>query len=355
MTIMKKRKEQTMNKHTITTSLLVCLLMVLAVQGVFAGRADKSGTAAAPQLLIPVGPRMIALGGTSIATINGIEALYWNPAGITKSTRESNATFSHLNYLADIGVEYVGVSSKFEGLGTLGLSIKSLTFGDIAVTTEEQPDGTGELISPTFFTLGVTFAKQLADRVSVGLTLNHITEKIERASAAGIAFNVGVQYSGVGGVDGLNLGVVVKNIGPQMQYEGTGLLREGSAEDVSYSSLVQLQAATAELPSVMEIGLGYTKAFDETNSLNLTGLFQNNNFSDDEYKVGLEYAYSDLLYLRGGYSQSAKTTELESIYGGTYGIGFHQNLGDVDLSIDYAFRSADYFGGNHVFGVILGF
>jgi hypothetical protein len=329
--------------------------MVLTTDSIFAGRADKSGTAAAPQLLIPVGPRMIALGGTSIATVQGIEALYWNPAGITKSTRESNATFSHVNYLADIGVEYVAVSSNFEGLGTLGLSIKSLSFGDIAVTTESQPDGTGELTSPTFFTLGVTYAKQLADRVAFGLTMTHITEKIERASAAGIAFNVGVQYSGVGGVDGLNLGVVVKNIGPQMQYEGTGLLREGSVDDVNYNSLVQLQAASAELPSIMEIGVGYVKSFDETNALTLTGLFQNNNFSDDEYKFGLEYSYSDLLFLRGGYVQSAKTTDLESIYSGTYGIGFHQNLGDVDLSIDYAFRSAEYFGGNHVFGVILGF
>ncbi|MBI3194586.1 MAG: PorV/PorQ family protein [Ignavibacteriae bacterium] len=345
-----------MNIRMTTVLLFTCLLVIFTSHSGIAGRADKSGTAAAPQLLIPVGPRMIALGGTSIATINGIEALYWNPAGITKSKFESNATFSHVNYLADIGVEYVAISSAFEGLGTLGLSIKSLSFGDIAVTTEEQPDGTGELTSPTFFTLGVTYAKQLADRVSVGLTLSHITEKIERASAAGIAFNVGVQYSGVGGVDGLNLGVVVKNIGPQMQYEGTGLLREGSVEDLNYTgSLVQLQAASAELPSVMEIGLGYNKSFDEVNSLSFSGLFQNNNFSDDEYKIGLEYSYSDLLFLRGGYSQSAKTTELESIFGGTYGIGFHQNLGDVDLSIDYAFRSAEYFGGNHVFGVILGF
>ncbi|MBI5216172.1 MAG: PorV/PorQ family protein [Ignavibacteriae bacterium] len=344
-----------MNTRTTTLLLLFCIALLLSGERSFAGRADKSGTAAAPQLLIPVGPRMIALGGTSIATVNGIEALFWNPAGVAKSNHESNATFSHVNYLADIGVEYVAISSQFEGLGTLGLSVKSLSFGDIAITTEDQPDGTGAITSPTFFTLGVTYAKQLADRVSVGLTLSHITEKIERASAAGIAFNVGVQYSGVGGVPGLNLGVVVKNIGPQMQYEGTGLLREGSLEDLSYGSLVQLRAASAELPSVMEIGFGYIKSFDEVNALNISGLFQNNNFSDDEYKFGLEYSYSDLLFLRGGYVQTAKTTELESIFGGTYGIGFHQNLGDVDLSIDYAFRTAEYFGGNHVFGIILGF
>ena len=345
-----------MKIHYIPNFLICSLLIILINQTSFAGRADKSGTAAAPQLLIPVGPRMIALNGTSISTVSGIEALYWNPAGVTKSSRESNATFSHLSYLADVGVDYLAVSSAFEGLGTLGLSIKSISFGDIPVTTEEQPDGTGELTSPTFFTLGVTFAKQLADRVSIGITLNHITEKMERASAAGIAFNVGVQYSGVGGVDGLSLGVVVKNIGPQMQYDGTGLLRAGSIDDLGFTgSLYQLNAASAELPSTMELGLGYAKSFDESNSLSVSGMFQNNNFSDDEYKIGLEYSYSDLLFLRGGYSQAAKTTELESIYGETYGIGFHKNLGDVDLSIDYAYRAADYFGGNHVFGIILGF
>ncbi len=345
-----------MKKHYILNFLICSLLIVLVSQTSIAGRADKSGTAAAPQLLIPVGPRMIALGGTSISTVSGIEALYWNPAGVTKSNHESNATFSHLSYLADIGVDYLAVSSAFEGFGTIGLSIKSISFGDIRVTTEEQPDGTGELTSPTFFTLGLTFAKQLADRVSVGFTLNHITEKMERAGAAGIAFNFGVQYAGVGGVEGLSLGVVVKNIGPQMQYEGTGLLREGSIDDLNFTgSLYQLNAASAELPSTMELGLGYMKSFDESNSLSLSGLFQNNNFSDDEYKLGLEYSYTDLLFLRGGYSYASKTTDLENIYGETYGIGFHKNLGDVDLSIDYAYRAADYFGGNHVFGIILGF
>jgi len=40
-----------------------------------------------------------------------------------------------------------------------------------------------------------------------------------------------VQYRGLVGVSGLNLGVAVKNIGPQMQYEGSGLYRDALARD----------------------------------------------------------------------------------------------------------------------------
>src|SRR5258706_4415899 len=85
-----------------------------------AGRPDKAGASAAPELLIPVGARSIALGGSSLATVSGIEALYWNPAGLDRSAHGANAMFSHMSYMANIGVEYVAVSNSFAGLGTLG-------------------------------------------------------------------------------------------------------------------------------------------------------------------------------------------------------------------------------------------
>ena len=268
--------------------------------------------------------------------------------------------FTHMSYIADIGVEYLAISNTFAGFGTLGFSIKALSFGDIPITTEDQPDGTGEITSPTFVTIGGTFSRLLTDRIAVGLTLNMITERMERVNTSGIAFNVGVQYNGVGGIEGLALGVVVKNIGPQMEYTGNGLLRTGQIDDISRpGSFYLVKAAAAELPSVMEMGLGYEANLNEAGKLRFTGLFQNNNFADDEYRGGVEYSYDDLVFLRTGYNYIPKNGEVQNIYSGpngwSFGFGVHTILSDVDLSVDYGYRAVQFFGGNQVVGLSLGF
>lgn len=334
----------------------IILFTLCSLVTAWAGRPDKAGTAAAPHLLIPVGGRAIGIGGSSIATISGIEAIYWNPAGVARSARASNAIFTHMTYLADIGVDYLAISNSFQGFGTIAVSIKSLSIGDIPITTEDAPDGTGEITSPSFITLGATYSKQLTDRIGVGFTLSLISERMERVSSSGAAFSMGVQYAGVAGIPGLSLGVAVKNIGPQMKYDGPGLLRTGNIDDVTRpGSFYLVQAATAELPSVMEIGLGYSIPLQNLGSLDVTTLFQNNNFSQDEYKFGAEYSYNRWIFLRGGYEYSREDERPDFIYGGTGGAGVRSDLGGVDASIDYAYRSADFFGGNHVFSIILGF
>src|SRR5215471_498963 len=85
-------------------------LAILYSAGV-AGRGDKTGTAAASQLLIPVGADPIALAGSSLATVSGIEAMYWNVAGLARESRPTGVMFSHMTYIADIGVDYLALSA----------------------------------------------------------------------------------------------------------------------------------------------------------------------------------------------------------------------------------------------------
>ena len=89
------------------------------------------------------------MGESNLVSTTGIEALYWNPAGVSSMTNNADVLFSHMSYIADIGVEYGAVAANFEGFGVVALSIKSLGIGDIPVTTTINPDGTGETFSPT--------------------------------------------------------------------------------------------------------------------------------------------------------------------------------------------------------------
>lgn len=335
---------------------IVLLLSVLITLPVFSGRGDKSGTSASPMLLIPVGGREIAMGGSSIATTKGIEAIFFNPAGLSFGRNQSEAMFSHMNYFADMGVDFISVSSNFEGFGRLAVSIKNISVGDIPITTETSPDGTGEIFSPRFSTFGITYANALTDRIGIGVTTEIITEQLDRASATSIAFSFGVQYQAFANIRGLDFGLVVKNLGPPMQYDGPGMLRTGNVENTARpNSLYRLTSSKSELPSTIEIGVGYQSIVSDQIKFNLTTIFQNQNFSDDEFKFGGELAYDESFFLRGGYMLSQETVVDSYHYGATLGAGITQNLDGIDFTFDYAYQQMDIFDGNHVFSIKMGF
>lgn len=355
-------RQPTLTQGTIVLAFLILVAMIPMTA--FAGGENRAGTDAAPELLIPVGARDLAMGGSSIATTSGIEAIYWNPAGLARADHSANVMFSHMNYIADIGVEYVAVSGAFEGFGTLGFSVKSLSIGNVDVTTADAPDGTGAIINPTVVNLGLTYSRLLTDRVSIGATATLISERFGGVSSSGFAFSAGVQYTGVADVNGLSVGVAVKNIGPTMQFDGDALLRQGNVNDVlRASTFYKVTAATYELPSVIAIGLSYNYNLAENNDLNLSTVFQNNNFSSDEYKVGAEYGFDKTFFVRGGYdfAEQTKNNTLQVsdktsyIYGFTAGAGIHYPLGSLDLAVDYAYRSVKFLDNNHIITVKIGF
>lgn len=339
---------------------MVIMTLVLCAQ-VFAAGSNRAGTNAASELLIPVGAKYIAMGGASASGVTGLDAIYWNPAGLDRMSYTAGGQFSHMLYIADISVSYAAVGVKFGGIGAIGLSFKTLGFGDLAITTEDAPDGTGELFSPQFMTVGLTYSRALTDRVSVGATAKLISESMDRVSASGFGFDVGVQYQNLGDINGLHIGLVIKNLGPGMQYDGNGLLRKGDPLDVNRpASFYKVVAGTDELPSTMEIGVGYSLNINDNNKIDIESQFVNNNFDDDFTRVGLEYKFNDMVFLRGGYGLAVNnaedvTGEKTNIFGLTLGAGFKYNFGGLMLGIDYAYRAVNYFDANNVFSLELGF
>ena len=62
-----------------------------------------------------------------------------------------------------------------------------------------------------------------------------------------------------------------------------------------------------------------------------------------------------MFFLRAGYQFAPNIDSQDYIYGLTAGVGLSYDFQGISLKIDYAFRDVEYFDGNHVFALSLGF
>ncbi len=345
-------------------SLLVIGLALTAFAASTVFAQDRAGTNAAPELQIPVGAKYTATAGADNAFVTGVDAIYWNPAGLDMEKSVGGALFSYRQYIAGMSISYLAVGSRFGNFGSLALSLRSFNIGTIDVTTENQPDGNGQQIKPTFFIGGLTYSRKLTDRISVGATANLIEESFGNVSASAVGFDFGVQYEDLVGIPGLGLGVAVKNVGTEMQYHGSGMYVQATIPNAGIGlSYYEVQAASFQLPSTIDIGLGYKKPLDANNSLQVMGDFENNNFGIDEYRGGVEYDYMNSFAIRAGYlfsqtgaalSSNAGTVALDE--GWSFGAGIDlKKMTGLGLAFDYAYVPERYFGANSLFDIHIAF
>lgn len=332
---------------------LILIVLVSCLSLLYAGDKSRKGSTGADQLLIPVGARGIATGEAFLSNISGLEAIYYNPAGFARSNG-SEAMFSYMSYIADINVSYFAIGTNLGDLGSFAFSVKSLDVGQIPVTTLESPDGTGDLYSPSFLTAALTYSKVITDRVSVGVNFKGISENIMDVTAFGFAIDFGVQYKFSGN---LSLGAAVKNIGTNMQYEGTRLQQRVTipgTQTGTKSGMYQIVTEPFQLPSYFELALGYKFDFDEQNMLNVASTFRSNNALEDQLKLGLEYGFNNMFFVRGGYDLLLENTS-QSIFGLTAGAGVNYEMDGIRISVDYAFRDVKEFPtANHIMTLKLG-
>lgn len=316
--------------------LIVLLLLSTAFQEGYSGPRTKLGTMAAPELLIPLGSIGTALQGSNLATTTGVDAIYWNPAGLSQiTTNSAEVMFSHMNYFADLNMQYIAGGVKIGSLGVIGVSLRNLDFGDpIPVTNEYYPEGTGETFSPTYLIGTLSYAKAMTDKVHFGTSVKLISEKIDRVSSTGIAFDFGLQY--IAGKSGLRFGIALKNLGSAMRFDGPGLDRSFIQNEITTIRRITLQEF--DLPTTLEIGLAYGVTFSKNNNVSVSTSFQNSGFTSDEYRFGLEYNYNNYVFLRGAYTLYPDKEKDEDLFGPSFGAGVKYPFGGLTLGFDYAYR-----------------
>jgi hypothetical protein len=331
----------------------------------FAGNPDRQGQAGASELLMNPWGRSAGLHSMSTSSVMGVEAMRINIAGLSRINKfEIGISNNRLYSGTGMNLNSMGMGFKLGKSGALGFEFASLDFGQIPVTTVNQPGGTGGFFSPSFFQLGMGYSYTYANKISVGMLMRLVSESIQDVNASGVALDAGVQYVS-GPKDNFKLGISLRNIGSPMAYGGEGLSvkRENldPAGGVIYELTYDARAASFELPSMLNMGVSYDIYVGKENYIRTLANFTSNAFSRDQVGAGAEFSFQDRVVLRAAYKYDlgATSDETRSIYtgfsaGGTVMVPINKG-GDNNLSIDYAYRTTNPFKGTHNFTVRFAF
>lgn len=322
---------------------VIWAMALLACAAVVAEGADftKTGSVGAQFLKVAVGSRYQGLGEASVAVVDDAYSMYWNPAGLA-SVDGNMVTFTNVNWLADVALNYAAIATPVGDFGVLGFSTTLMTMGDMEITTVDQPEGTGDMFGASSFALGVGFGRNLTTRLAFGASIKYVYEKIYNESAGGLAFDFGTQLRT--GLRSLRMGMNIANMGPELKFSGPDLIQDLDGTGATTTGVVLVDGY--ELPLTFRLGAAYDLLDDLNNRWSVAVEAKHPNDNDQQLSLGSEYGYQHKYFLRGGYKFNYDEQGL------SLGAGLRSRVGEqTQLVLDYAWSDFGRLESVHRFSV----
>ncbi|MBA4257844.1 MAG: hypothetical protein C0446_01680 [Chitinophaga sp.] len=319
---------------------------------------------AVPFLRISPDARAGGMGDAAIATAPDANSPFWNLAKTAFAEKRSAVALNYTPWLRDLGLNDVYLASaaaykKIDDYSVISGSMRFFSLGNIQLT-----DFSGNVLNtvkPTEFSIDAGYTRALNDRLSVAVALRYINSRLVVGDVGtGVVYKAGNALAGdvslfYNGRDeegnGLNFGVVLSNLGTKVGYTN-------DARNKDF------------LPANLGLGMSYTKALDETNSISFaldvnkllvpmapisTGVFATDSAALSDYRntsvvsswmksfsdgsslpkslqisAGVEYSYNNQFKLRAGYFYEDKTRGNRRYF--TAGAGFDMKFLQVNVS-----------------------
>jgi len=334
-------------------AVLLCALLVLPGAGMgqsIGTNVSKSGTAAATFLEIPIGAAAMAMGSAFVSMANDATALYWNVAGVAE-LQHNEVVALHSSWLADTSLDFAGLVIALGTVGNIGVSITSLTMGDMVVRTVQQPDGTGEFFSASDIAIGVSYARKLTDRFAIGFSGKFIQEEIWHERATAFALDIGTTFK-TDLFSGMVIGASLTNFGNKMQLSGRDTRRFGRIDETKLGSNERIpfnvELDSWNLPLLFQFGVSTDLLRNENQRLTISMDVLHPSDDYESMNIGVEFALNEFVFLRGGHH----ALFLDNVDGGlSFGAGIKAKMlfSDAVIKADYAFREMGRLENVHVF------
>ena len=321
-----------MKKITIT---IFIALAVISAQ-------SKVGTSAAQFLGIGVGPKSIAMGSAFTSIADDASTLYWNPGAISRLS-ESQTMFSNTNWLVNTNIHLLAGVLKINQSNAIGIFITQLDYGEEEITDLYNQSGTGLYWKASDLVTGISYARNLTNRFSIGGSFKYISQKIYNESASSVGLDVGLLYQSLN--DKFRIGMSISNFGPDMQLDGKDLLKtiDLDPDNSGHNETIVAKLKTDAWPLPLFFRVGISTDVISTDVVDLTLASDFFMPSDDVESVnfGLQAGFLDRVFLRAGYKAIGDSASEEGL---TFGLGAKIHISGLGFVVDYAAQDFGKFG-----------
>lgn len=285
-----------------------------------------------------------------VASSGDVNSGYWNPAGLV-NLEDKQISLMHASYFANIAnYDYAAFAMPLDDRSAVGLSVIRFGVDDILNTTQLiDSEGNIDYNRISLFSTadyGVTFsyARRLPlDGLNYGVNAKVIRRIIgDFASSWGFGLDAAVQFR----TDKWMFGIMARDI--------TTTFNAWSIDEEKFAEIQgAVEGQNQELPETTEITIPklqlgvarkfvYQYDFSLLAEVDLNFRFAETNdvistsFASITPSLGLEFAYIDMVYVRGGVGNFQNIKQLD----GGESVGFQPNIGVgfryKGIQVDYA-------------------
>lgn len=317
--------------------------------GVHPADFERVGMSGWQFLKIPTDARSAALGGITTALSHGDASFAMTNPASTADVENLSLFFSQMTWIADISCNSGSVVKNFGSWGHLGLNFTFIDYGTMYRTKNlEEVDGRGRrtgnviplLDEGTFsggdLAIGVSYSRNVSDRLQVGGTMRYIEEQlddVEGAKTWNWSFDIGTVY--YTGIKTWRLAMVGRNFGPDVEFS-------------EYSERIQWPPIQVRMPMMFALGTAIDVLEgkgDNPHLLTIAGEFIHPNDGPEKLNFGAEYSFMNLLMLRGGYRYNYDEMGL------TLGAGLRVTTFSHTIKVNYALIDFGRFDQVHMFTI----
>lgn len=330
------------------------LFVVFALLACSSIHAQKVGTSSYQFLKVMPTARATAMGDAYSSFSSGADAVFWNPGGLADVERQELSSTITL-WIFETKQTAISYAYNLDGIGVLAAQFQYVDYGSIEETRVDQlkfiDNGngqvynagyTGRTFSPKAYVFGLSYASNLTDHFSTGLSVKYVKESLFSESTVSVLnstgnsesyntnsntflFDFGMLYKT--GFRSIQLGASVQNFGSQIK-----VAKESYPAPLSFRLGISGNLAGLDALFMDNKDNRLTFAYD---------IFQPNDYAQQMH-FGMEYSYSEQVFLRAGYKVNYDNEKL------AFGMGVKSSFSGYNISVDYSFAGlGEYLGNVH--------
>ncbi len=312
--------------------LAIIILFYSSVSVIAQDNFEKVAQSGMQYLKIGVDGAMVGKGESGISYVEGVSAMFWNPAGLS-DLKGQEVMFSHNSWIADISMNVFAFGMDFNDWGVFGVNLLWMDYGELrrtsVATTIEQSAKGGYVdegsFSPSDMALGLAYSLQVSEQFSFGgqvrylyqnygnnIIINNSGESVDSENTmSAFTFDFGTKYRT--GFESLVIAMAIQNFSSDLKYHQESFSTPLTFKIGASMNLFDIYDSGTNNKLILSVDAIHPRDFSER--LNL----------------GLEFDYLGLFQLRGGYRINYDEANFTTGAGVKYSLS--NNIGiRVDLS-----------------------